>query len=84
MLTLVSSANLDGAPDELATLRTLAGQVESGAASLRSLRAARDEEIRRIVRNGVSERRAAGAAGVSPGYAHRAAVHGRAASAVPS
>lgn len=73
----------DGLNLELAQLRVLASKLARVESDALSLRRARDEEIQRVVhRAGVSERDAAGAAGVSRAYAHKAAVHGRSASRV--
>lgn len=74
-LTLVSA-------DGLEELARIAQEVERAERALATWRRARDEEIRRLVNADVSERRAAAAARVSPGYAHRCAVNGRFASTV--
>lgn len=80
MLTVVSAsadASLSTAPT-LQTLEAEAVRIESLERSLAAARSSRDQTIKILVERGVaSERAAATAASVSPGYAHRAVKHGR-------
>lgn len=76
MLTSVSENGSEN--PSLEQLRRAAVRVAELERELASCRSIRDEEIKRVVEQaGVSERAAAVAADVSPGYAHRAAVNGR-------
>lgn len=66
------------APDACGVLAQIRAEIDTLQLQLADARSRRDDEIQRVNREfSVSERVAADAAGVSPGYAHRAVVHGR-------
>lgn len=79
MLTRVSSSP----PEDLSRLAHLSSledhkrEVTRFEEVLIRVRARRDEQIRVAVAGGLTEREAARAAGVSPSWAHKAAVWGR-------
>lgn len=72
MLTAVSS------DEHERELQTAAARVQRAEAVVAELRARRDQLVRVAIRqHGLSERRAASAAALSPSYAHRLARAGR-------
>lgn len=85
-LTLVSSdaaterapaVQLRDATADDAALARIATRIANLEHDLAVARSERDDEIQRQVQRGRSERACARSANVSPGYAHRAAKHGR-------